>query len=314
MAPDTRDVEARILILRGGSIGDFILTLPAFAALRRQWPNAHIELIGYPHIAQLALAGGLAQVVTSLEKASIARLFALNAVIDEKQAEYLKSFHFVLSYLFDPDNTVKRHMLEAGVRQVLYGSPRVLAGHAIDTLMKPLEELAIYSDGVEFSQLTLTAEHRGKGVARAREFGGKIMAIHPGSGSPKKNWPLERFVALAGKLRAECRVTPVFTLGEADRDISRALKAEHSDIAVFPTGSLVLLAEFLSACAGYVGNDSGITHLAAALGIPVVALFGPSDPAMWAPRGPNTKVIASGGGQLDAITVEQVMDGMRLET
>jgi ADP-heptose:LPS heptosyltransferase len=105
------------------------------------------------------------------------------------------------------------------------------------------------------------------------------------------------------------RIIPVFTLGEADREIAVELEKQKSGITVLPTGSLIELAEFLSACAGYVGNDSGITHLAAALGIPVVVVFGPTEPDIWAPRGPNARVIKSGGRtteSLASVPVERV--------
>jgi heptosyltransferase-3 len=302
--------KPRILILRGGSIGDFIFTLPAFAAVRKQWPNAYIELVGYPHIAQLAVAGGLADKVISLESANVARYFAIGVVLDKAQTEYIRSFDLIISYLYDPAGTVKENLLCAGARQVIYGDPRVLMTHAIDVLIKPLEELAIYPDGGEFSRLAIADHHRKNGKAKAERVGERVVALHPGSGSPKKNWPLSCFVELAEKLRKK-GIIPVFTVGEADREIAAELERQKSGITVLPTGSLIELAEFLSACAGYVGNDSGITHLAAALGIPVVVVFGPTEPDIWAPRGPNTKVIKSSERTTESLTsvsVEQVFD------
>lgn len=292
-------IKPRFLVLRGGSVGDFILTLPALAALRRQWPDAYIELTGYPHIAELAVAGGLVDKVVSLESANIARYFAFDAVIEESQACYIKSFDLIISYLYDPGGTVKENMLKAGARQVIYGSPMIAAGHAIDILMKPLETLAIYPEGTEFSRLTLVGMHREKGVVRRKRVGEKVVAIHPGSGSSKKNWPLVSFIQLAERLRAESGCTPVFTLGEADGEIAVELDRIRCDIPIVSSLPLIELAEFLSACVGYVGNDSGITHLAASLGLPVVAVFGPTDPEIWAPRGPNIKVIQANGSGLD---------------
>ncbi|NQT91944.1 MAG: hypothetical protein HQ559_04215, partial [Lentisphaerae bacterium] len=90
----------RILVLRGGAIGDFVLTLPALRLLRERWPDAHIELVGYPHVASLADAGGLVDRVRSLDSADIARLFSLRPDLPASQREYLSSFHIVLSYLY----------------------------------------------------------------------------------------------------------------------------------------------------------------------------------------------------------------------
>jgi heptosyltransferase III len=303
----------RILVLRGGSIGDFLLTLPALTAIRREWPKAYIELAGYPHIAQLACAGKLVDKVISLETADVARFFSLKPQIDERQKAYVCSFDLIITYLYDPDQTVRRNMLEIGANHVIYGSPKPLTGHAIDNLMKALEQLAIYPESKEHSRLVLAEEHIKNGRQRAKAVGERVVAVHPGSGSPAKNWPLAKFLELAELLATSGRTTPIFTLGEADREISVQLKKLGCLTTVLPQCSLVELAEFLSACDAYVGNDSGITHLAASLGIPVVAIFGPTDPEMWAPRGPNTRIIRSADQSTDglsSISVDDVMDAL----
>ncbi len=111
----------------------------------------------------------------------------------------------------------------------------------------------------------------------------RIM-VHPFSGSPKKNWPLSQFRLLADRLQAEW--------------------------AIHPDGSPIIedlyeLACCLAHAKVYIGNDSGITHLAAAVGTPVVALFGPMDPAIWAPRTSQSVVIRK--EPMDQITVDEVL-------
>jgi ADP-heptose:LPS heptosyltransferase len=102
--------------------------------------------------------------------------------------------------------------------------------------------------------------------------------IHPFSGSPRKNWPLEKFRALAGKLEP---VMPVrWCAGEEDPPLPDAVRIDD----------LYELACWLAKARLYIGNDSGITHLAAAVGTPVLALFGPTDPDVWAPRGQHVRV------------------------
>jgi ADP-heptose:LPS heptosyltransferase len=287
--------KPRMLVLRGGAIGDFIVTLPALAALRERWPGAYIELAGYPHIAALALEAGLADHVVSLERAEMARFFSLSPGIPPEQAAHVRSFDLIISYLYDPDGTVRRNMLGVGARQVICSSPIVEGTHAVDHLMKPLEQLAIYASGGESPQLVLGQGHRERGRMRIRAAGERVVAIHPGSGSPGKNWPLDGFAALAGRLTDETPVSPIFILGEADSEIETALTARGSEVPVLSGCTLVELAESLSACEGYVGNDSGVTHIAASLGIPVVALYGPTDPDVWGPRGPNVRILQAEG-------------------
>ena len=207
----------RILVLRGGAIGDFIVTLPALRKLRNRWPQAHIELVGYPHVAMLARAAGLVNHVESLDKAEIARFFAARPVFTEAQRDYLRSFHFVVTYLHDPDGIVSENLLAAGARQVLYGSPIITAGHAVEALLKPLETLALYAEGIEQPRLRLGAEQLAWGrvwlSARGLDIK-KILVIHPGSGSPRKNWPLKNFIALLRQVPPG--ITPLLVLGEAD--------------------------------------------------------------------------------------------------
>src|SRR5512145_1939540 len=95
--------RGRILVIRGGAIGDFILTLPAIAALRRQFPAVHLEVLGYPHIVQLALAGGLVDRVEPIEARGLAGFFARHGPLDESLGDYFSEFDVIVSYLFDPD-------------------------------------------------------------------------------------------------------------------------------------------------------------------------------------------------------------------
>src|SRR5512145_2714850 len=95
--------RGRILVIRGGAIGDFILTLPAIAALRQQFPSVHLEVLGYPHIVQLALAGGLVDRVESIEARALAVFFARHGQLAESLADYFSEFDIIVSYLYDPD-------------------------------------------------------------------------------------------------------------------------------------------------------------------------------------------------------------------
>ena len=117
---------------------------------------------------------------------------------------------------------------------------------------------------------------------------GDFIAIHPFSGSPRKNWPLDRYQELARRL--DC---PVQWCAGPEEQLEGAVRISD----------LYDLACWLATARLYIGNDSGITHLAAAAGVPVIAIFGPTDPAVWAPRGEQVRVIS---GNLEAITVSEV--------
>ena len=135
-----------------------------------------------------------------------------------------------------------------------------------------------------------------------------FLALHPGSGSPRKNWPADRFAALARDL---ARGAPwLLVHGPADagpaavlRSVEGAVEAAHLPLRV--------LARVLSAAGVHVGNDSGASHLAAAAGAPTLALFGPTDPALWAPVGRRVRVLRGDGGRLEGLAVPEVAAAAR---
>jgi hypothetical protein len=151
-------------------------------------------------------------------------------------------------------------------------------GHAVDFYLQQARSIAdCTSDGIP--RIACPAQR------------GNFAVIHPFAGSPQKRWPLERFRELAGRLAQHMQVE--WCAGPQDL-LPGAVRFED----------LYELACWLATARIYVGNDSGPTHLAAAVGTPVVALFGPSDPSVWAPRGPHVAVAAA--PSLESITVEQV--------
>ena len=121
---------------------------------------------------------------------------------------------------------------------------------------------------------------------------GDFAVIHPFSGSARKNWPLERFRALAQRLGM-----PVRWCAGPEEHLADAVRMDN----------LYELACWLATACIYIGNDSGITHLAAAVGVPVVAIFGPTDPVVWGPRGDRVRVVS---GNLADISVDQVLSAV----
>jgi ADP-heptose:LPS heptosyltransferase len=280
----------RFLILRGGAIGDFVMTMPVLEALRKRWPSCRIEVIGYPHIASLALVSGLADRIRSLDEAQVALLFVPEHPLRGPLADYIRGFDVIISYLYDPDDSVRTSLEAAGARLVLTGSPRMGTEPAARQLMKPLESLAITPDQDPVPRLCLPETLRAEGRRLATTAGPNPVLIHPGSGSPNKNWPFGRFLEVARRLRT-AGYHPLFSFGEADHHEATLYAASHESFPTLPPLELPALAGVCSAVRLYVGNDSGITHMAAATGVPTIAIFGPSDPRVWASRAPTVRVI-----------------------
>src|SRR5213596_348289 len=187
----------RILVIRGGAIGDFILTLPALKALRDACPHAYMEILGYKHIAVLAEKRFYAQAVRSIEYGPLSSFFARNSELPAELADYFASFDLIVSYLYDPDRVFERNLRRSGVKNLICGPARILetSGHAARQLAEPIEELGI--NVVDLAERIFPSiEDR----EFAREFLASlpqpIVAIHPGSGSQAKNWPLEKWIGL----------------------------------------------------------------------------------------------------------------------
>ena len=326
----------RILIFRGGALGDFLLTLPAIAALRRHFPGAYIELAGYDKSASIALTSGIINRVQSLDSARMALYFQGECDLPPEEKKHIRSFDLIVSYLHDPDGVLFQHLKETGAENIITISPMVSKCHAVDHFYRAIKDVV----GGKYEQMDTTktwshfikCDHGAvlpqkqfllkwpqslKEETRLRLFGylgGKQMIlVHPGSGSPAKNWPAEKFALLATKIRGETGFEPLIIGGEADDGAIKSMRSLLPGFHFLVNTPLMDVASILSVAGGFVGNDSGITHLAAVLGIPVVALFGPTDPAIWAPRGKNVAIIKSrfsSNESLAEIGVEDVFQAL----
>src|SRR4051794_33100813 len=118
-------MAGRILVIRGGAIGDFILTLPAIALLREAFPSAQIEILGYKHIIALAEMSGYADATRSIEYGPLATFFTRDGELAPELVEYFSGFQQVVSYLFDPDEIFANNLKRAGVRNLLVGPGRL---------------------------------------------------------------------------------------------------------------------------------------------------------------------------------------------
>jgi len=299
----------RVLVIRGGAIGDFILTLPAIRLLRDNIPDAHIEILGYKPIIELAVAAGIADSTRSLEHSTMARLFVPRADPGDALRDYFRSFNLIVSYLFDPDSILRGNMEAMGVRTFIEASHQVTpgAGHAAVQLARPLERLAMFLDDP-------VARIRVAGVMPSP--GKPLVAFHPGSGSLKKNWPVENWARLGRELTAAFSgIELALVTGEAEteRGITRAMLDAWRGMPFLHWNEppLTELAARLASCAGFVGHDSGISHLAAACGLPCLLLFGPTDPATWAPSGPDVRILAEPSADLRRLAYETAREAVR---
>ncbi len=275
-----------ILVLRGGALGDFIVTLPALALLRACWPGARIELAGNATAAELGKLAGSLDVAHSQHEARWSALFSCTP-LPHPFAAWLASFDLVVNYWPDNDGTIARHLPLRSGQLYLSGSALPSLAPAARHYCEPLHALGLTPSELR-SRLPLS-----RSVS-------DLIAVHPGSGSPRKNWPLDRWCRLCERLHRRLLIVG----GEADATAVEVL-ASFGEICL--GRPLTEVAVRLASCRGFIGHDSGISHLAAAVDTPCLLLFGPTDPAMWAPPGDHVQVLRR-GASLDDLSVDAVLE------
>jgi heptosyltransferase III len=294
--------KGKILVIRGGAIGDFILTLPAFAALRRHFPQAHIEVLGYPHIIELALAGNLVDRAQSIEARALAGFFARHGELSEQLTDYFSEFDLIVSYLYDPDFIFQTNIARCTPAQFIAGPHRPKDSdkvHAAQIFLKPLERLAIF-DQDPVPRLRLSANHQPAGLYE--------IALHPGSGSERKNWPEQNWADLLEYLMGETNAHVLLVGGEAEGERLQRLAGALTPSRLRVAQSLPLrqLGVLLQSCGSFVGHDSGISHLAGALGLPGIILWSDTAEEVWRPPSSKMIVLRAPGG-ICGLSVKQVV-------
>ena len=252
----------------------------------------------------------------------MAAFFNPKATLDAELSDYFGGFQQIVSYLYDPDGFFSGNLRRCGVKNLIEASPKIdpEGEHASRQLARPLEKLALYLDAAGGPLL----RPGGNEAAFAQEFLARagandgarpLVAIHPGSGGERKNWPLERWRALGRGLLARpagSRPRLLLVGGEADAKALAALRGAWGtdDMLVAENLPLPALGALLAQCAYFLGHDSGISHLAAAVGTPGVLLFGPTDPDLWSPPYPNTTILRAPDGIMGSLTLETVQSAV----
>lgn len=297
--------SGRILVIRGGAIGDFILTLPVLAALRERLPRNHLEVLGYPHMASLALSAGLVDAVRPIESRPMAGFFARGGDLDPQLASYFSTFNLIVSFLFDPDLIFRGNIARVSRAQFIQGLHRPDERgplHATEQLLGALQSLAIF-DADPVPRFCAGPP------LNSQEL---LLAVHPGSGSSRKNWPEARWRELLAELVRQEPLRFLLLGGEAEEGRLERLAAElpGGRVEVLRSRPLPEVAGRLACCCGFLGHDSGITHLAAAVGLPGVVLWGPTNEAVWRPRGSKMHLVMA-GESLSELPVSIVLGAVR---
>ena len=282
----------RVLIIRSGALGDSIVTLPVIGAIRKKWPSCRIEVIGSSPLTELVNGRYYADRVVSIDGSGFSNFFTEAAVLPENWMNYFKSFDLIVCFI--KDDCLLRNLRSTGVGKIVSVVPEYDDGvHMVEYLLKQLGSLCVEADTVP--RIFFSSEDMVSGNRFWEKHGlgsSLVVAVHPGSGSIKKSWPVERFRKVASWLMSKHNAKILIPCGEADMRITKKMIEGFSsaDMIVVANYSLPELGAIFRRCALFLGNDSGLGHLASASGTCVVSIFGPTDPHVWAPKGKVTVV------------------------
>lgn len=292
--------QPQIIVLRGGALGDFILTLPALAALRTGFPESELALVAEPAWRGLALKHCGVDLFFSLEDRALTGFFSAAGPLDDGWTRRFAGARCIISYLADAPEIFHRRLASTTCARIVRGPHKpddALARHAAEQLMQPVLALGLKGGG----------GGPALGGLRRRSLSKEILAIHPGSGSQRKNWPEERWGEWLESWVVPAGWKILMIEGEAERGraerLAGRLPAGRVEIAAgLPLDQLV---ERLSWATGFVGHDSGVTHLAVAAGLPVLTLWGPTNATVWSPQGERARRCEARAG-LEKLTVAEV--------
>ncbi|MFL5667420.1 MAG: glycosyltransferase family 9 protein [Ktedonobacteraceae bacterium] len=280
-----------------------MLTFPVIQALRAHYDNPHITLVSNPAVLPLAIKFGLAEEVSDYGQIQWSELFASTGIQQPTLSAQLRQVDLAICWLRDASGIVKRNLYTAGVKNVVVAPGRPTAGermHIVDYLARSI--------GLDITDKRFHPVGAGEGemwcgdpcgrpsLLQGRKEDEVTIAVHPGSGGAHKCWPVPCFAETIKQLwEHNCNV--LVLIGPADHarwaELQKLLPApaKPAMLKVMIDTPLTTVAEQVQQCRCYLGNDAGITHLAALLGVPTIVLFGPSDPAVWQPVGPSVEII-----------------------
>jgi ADP-heptose:LPS heptosyltransferase len=290
-----------MLVIHQGALGDFILALPTLETLRKAFPQAESFVMGYPRILELVEERFYAKKIFSIDQKGMATFFVREGTLDLNLSQFFQTFDLVVVFGKDGEGTIVKNLKRVCQGRILHinsfpaWDERV---HLTDHLLRQ-----VYRYGLPSSELNPKlylkdldrdwAEDFWKSKGLTPGERSEVIILHPGSGSKKKVWPLDRFLNLVRYLQDRLGSRILIVLGPAEGlEVQKAFERRGTNPPILAKGlSLLRLASVMEGCRFFIGNDSGISHMAAALGLPTVAIFGPTDPRVWCPRGEKVVVV-----------------------
>jgi ADP-heptose:LPS heptosyltransferase len=280
----------RVLVIFPGALGDLMCLMPALAAISRRHPGASVELMARFELARLVAGRSVVARAHSIDAREVGELFADQTLGDVHR--FFGDFDRIYSFFASGDARFRERLAAATDAEVSFHSFRPAGeGHVSEGYLRAIGEGASMIDArIEPTVDDLAAA---RVVLEAKCDNSNLVVIFPGSGSPAKNWPADKFAGLASTLSKLASVAVI--LGPAEASIEPIFR--EAGVPVIKDLDLPTVAAIARIASAFVANDSGVAHLAAAVGASGVVIFGPTDPVRWRPIG---------SGQIDILRREPI--------
>jgi ADP-heptose:LPS heptosyltransferase len=285
-----------IVMIHPGGLGDVLLAVSAMTRLRTRFPKHRLLLCAEDQVARLLLACGIIDDWISMQGRLCADLFAGASSSMGQVQTWLEDCDLAIGWMEDFDGKLNAILKAVGVRQVVVKSPfctMIQATHQVDRFLEVLNEAPSDNKGDVLLPVTEPIFRLGQVCLEAAGVSIRqpLVVIHPGSGSAHKCVAPEILASVVVALEIS-GATPVILEGPTDREmVKRFLRSCVNPPIVLKDLDLLTVAGVLARAQLFVGQDSGITHMAGLIGVHTIALFGPTDPARWAPCGAHVTVV-----------------------
>jgi len=292
----------KILLLHPGGLGDCLLSLPAIRLLRERFPAAELTVAGnLDHLG--AILSGYAERVISLSSLPLHHLYSA-APLPREEVHFWRSFDRIVSWTGSGNPEFVRKLKEIHPHACIapWKPERGETRHVSQLFADSIEPVIHLGRPVEPAAVFLNQALRKEGMLwlaqRGCENMDSLTALHPGAGSKAKRWPLKQFAHIARHFVFKEKRKLLVIEGPAETGLAKQITGGLPANSSIPAESLPLglLAAVVEQCRLFIGNDSGIAHLAAALQVPSVVLFGPTLPRHWAPLGRHVRVLRNPQG------------------
>ena len=289
-------MKRTVLIIHPGALGDILLAIPAIQSLRLKFPQHEIVLIASTAVSRLLLECGVISNGLPLEGHVCLRLFSRTVSISRELSSCVNRCDLAVAWMEDEEGMLGAFFQEFGVARVQIQSPfskGLRATHQSDRFLETLGEPTRDSLSERTVEVPSHLVERGKDYLDALRISQEqsLVLVHPGSGSVHKRLEPRRMASLIERLWQD-GMYPLILEGPADQDaVGQALHFVSRPPLVLRGLDLSQLAGVFGRVAVYIGHDSGVTHLAALLGVRTIAIFGPTDHHRWGPYGSHVSIV-----------------------